>query len=125
MTIVLEKEIGRQYVRLEFEGSVPIGKLEQSRVALKNILRESGGYSKALVDARRSSVALSIPDIYHFVSSHGAELPPGLRLAVIVKQEDWAAASFAEDVARNRGIHMKVFREDLHARAWLGMSDAG
>ena len=118
------KKVGeKQYVLLTFEGDVTIMELEESRTAIKNILLESVEFKKILVDMQRASLAVSIIGIHKFVSSHRDELPPGCLIAVIVHPNDWANAFFAETVANNRGVCMKAFRNDLHAYAWLEISD--
>ena len=123
MAFVMEKIEDRRHVRLEFEGRVTILKLEQDRTVLKSILHESDGYRKALVDMRKAFLAVSTIDFHRFISSYRNELPAGFQIAVIVQPGDWTAATFAENVACNRGIYMRMFRNDLHARAWLGISD--
>lgn len=123
MTFVLEKMEGRRCVRLEFDGRVTISDLEQSRTILKDILRESEGTRKVLVDMRKASLDVSTIDVHQFVSSHRNELPADLLIAVIVQPKDWAISIFAENVAHNRMTYMRVFRDDLHACAWLGIHD--
>ena len=123
MAFFLEKAEDRRYLRLTFEGSVTIKELVQSQTALKMSLSESDGYKKALVDMRKAPSALSGIDIHQFVSTHKKELPPGFLIAVIVEPDNWAAAIFAENIAQNRGIYMRVFRDEMHAFAWLGISD--
>jgi len=123
MSFVAEKVADRQYVLLAFEGTVTISELEQSRATVKDILRESIGYKKILVDMREVSFAVSTIDIHRFVSSHKDELPASCQMAVIVHPRDWETAIFAENVAHMRSVYMRAFRDDLHARHWLGISD--
>jgi hypothetical protein len=50
---------------------------------------------------------------------------PGFRLAVLLLDDAAArSAQFAEDVAFNRGIGLRVFRERAEALAWLGAASA-
>jgi hypothetical protein len=123
MPFVAEKREDKRYVLLDFKGGVTISELELSRTALKAILHETNGYKKVLVDMQNISCSLSAIDIHNFVSAHKNELPLGFLIAVIVHPKNWDAAIFAENVAHNRGVFMRVFRDDLHARAWLGVSD--
>ena len=123
MPFVAENREDKRYVLLDFEGSVTMSELEQSRTALKAILHGTSGYKKVLVDMQKISHSVSTIDIHKFVSSHKNELPPGFLIAIIVHPKDWADAMFAENVAHNRGVFLRVFQNDLHARAWLGISD--
>lgn len=123
MTYVLETDEGGRYVRLEFDGRVTISDLEQSRKVLKDVLRESGGTRKVLVDMRKASLSVSTIDVHQFVASHRNELPAHVLIAVLVQSKDWSIAIFAENVAHNRSTSMRVFREEVHARAWLGTSE--
>jgi hypothetical protein len=123
MSFVARKVDDKRYLLIDFEGDVTISELEESRAAIKDILQESGKLKEILVDMQKASLAVSINDIHQFVSSHRDELPPGCLIAVIVHPNDWATALFAETVAFNRGIYMRVFQNNLHAYAWLGITD--
>lgn len=123
MTYVLEKEADGRYVRLDFDGRVTISDLEQSRKVLRNVLRESDGTRKVLVDMRKASLSVSTIDVHQFVASHRNELPAHVLIAVLVQSKDWSIAIFAENVANNRSTSMRAFRDEVQARAWLGMSD--
>ncbi len=123
MTYVLEKEADGRYVRLDFDGRVTISDLEQSRKVLRNVLRESDGTRKVLVDMRKASLSVSTIDVHQFAASHRHELPAGVWIAVLVQSKDWSIAIFAENVANNRSTSMRAFRDEVQARAWLGMSD--
>jgi len=123
MTCVLEKAEGGGCIRLEFDGRVAISDLEQSRKVLKDILRGSDGTRSVLVDMRSASLEVSTIDVHQFVASHRDELPADLRIAVLVDSKDWSIAIFAENVAQNRSTSLRAFRDESHARAWLGMGD--
>jgi hypothetical protein len=123
MSFVAEKVDDKRYLLIEFEGDVTISELEESGAAIKGILQESGKLKEILVDMQKASLAVSTTEIHQFVSSHRDELPPGCLIAVIVHPNDWATALFAETVAYNRGIYMRVFQDNLHAYAWLGITD--
>jgi hypothetical protein len=122
MSFVAKKVKEKQCVLLTFKGDVTIWELEESRAAIKNILQEAREYKKILVDMQKASLAVSTINIHQFVSSHVDELPPGCLIAVIVHPNDWATAIFAENVAFNRRVYLRAFRDDLHAYAWLGIS---
>lgn len=123
MRYVLEQMADGRCIRFEFDGRVTISDLEQSRRVLKDILRESDGTRKVLVDMQNASLEVSTIDIHQFVASHRDELPADLCVALLVQSKDWSNAIFAENVAYNRSLCLRAFRDDLQARAWLGMSD--
>ncbi len=125
MPFIVEKVENEKYVRLEFTDILTVSMLEQSRSALKVILYSSHSYRKLLVDMQKIILAVRDIDIFNFVSSHKEELPAGCRIAVIVHPRYWDKAIFAETVAFNRSIYMKVFQNELQARAWLKISDYG
>ena len=119
MTFVAKIIDEKRYVRLDFDGTVTISELEQSRTILKSTLHESNGYKKIFVDLQKASLAVSTIDIRRFVSSHKNELPAGCMIAVFVHSKDWDAAQFTEDVAYIHGVFLRVFRNELHAYNWL------
>jgi len=123
MPFIVEKVEDEQYVSLEFTDILTMSILEQSRSALKVSLYSCNAYRKVLVNMQKIVLAVRDYDIRQFVSSHKDELPAGCLIAVIVNPRDWETAIFAETVAHNRGIYMRVFRNELHARTWLGISD--
>jgi hypothetical protein len=123
MSFIARKEDDKRYLLIEFEGDVTISELEESRAAIKNILQESRKFKEILVDMQKASLAVSTNDIHQFVSSLRDEFSPGCLIAVIVHPNDWATSLFAESVAYNRGIYMRVFQNNLHAYAWLGITD--
>jgi hypothetical protein len=123
MSFIARKVDDKRYLLVDFEGDVTISELEESRAAIKNLLQESGKFKEILVDMQKASLAVSTNDIHQFVSAHRDVLPPGCLIAVIVHPNDWATALFAETVAYNRGIYMRVFQNNLHAYAWLGITD--
>jgi hypothetical protein len=123
MSVVAKMIDEKRYVLLNIDGRVKISDLEQSRTILKSTLHESNGYMKILVDIRNASLAVSTIDIHQFISSHKDELPSGCLIAMIMRPKDWDTAIFAEDVAHNRSIHLRVFRNDIHSYDWLGISD--
>lgn len=123
MTYVLEQMEAERCIRLEFDGRVTISDLEQSRKVLKDVLRKANGTRTVLVDMRKASLEVSTIDVHQFVASHRDELPADLLIAVLVQRKDWSIAIFAENVAHNRSVYMRVFRDELHARAWLGEGD--
>ncbi len=123
MSFVAEKVDDKRYLLIDFEGDSTISELEESRASIKNILQESKKFREILVDMQKASLAVSTNDIHQFISSHRDELPPGCLIAVIVHPKDWDTALFAETVAYNRGIYMRVFQNNIHAYAWLGITD--
>ncbi|HET6489120.1 MAG TPA: hypothetical protein VFG28_05105 [Syntrophales bacterium] len=124
MSFVVQKKDEKRYALLAFKGGVTISELEESRRALKDIALASNGYRKIIVDMQEASLAASTLDIHQFFASNKVEPPTACLIAVVVNPNNWADALFAENVARNHGICLRVFRNDFHARAWLGISDS-
>lgn len=60
-------------------------------------------------------------DLYEFNASHYDVFPPRTRLAVVIPSDPAQAESarFAETVALNRGIAMRIFLEHDDAIRWL------
>jgi hypothetical protein len=123
MSFVVKKDNEKRCILLDFEGHVTISELEESHAVITNILRESTKFKKILFDMQKASLTVSTIHIHQFVSSQKNVFYPGCLIAVIVHPNDWATALFAEDVAHNRGIYMRVSRNTLHAYAWLEITD--
>lgn len=74
-----------------------------------------------LADVSETDHAETTMDLYEFNASHYEVFPPGTRLAVVIPPDPGKAKSalFAETVALNRGIAMKIFLKCDEALQWL------
>jgi hypothetical protein len=97
--------------------------LSLTQDALDTIMNAAEKHSKyrILIDSRRQYAEPSIVDCFEFAKHLAAQKPwLNFLVAVVVQNESVEAAEFAEIVAKNRGIVLKVFSHDSLAVAWLG-----
>lgn len=79
------------------------------------------GKSSVLLEMNLAGESLDVTSIFHVVeqrSADGARLRKIAYVAPIVGK-DPARAHFAETVAVNRGVNVKVFRDVAEAQRWL------
>lgn len=81
----------------------------------------ANGIRSVLVDMRGIHHGFSTLDIHEFNTRHREAFPPGTRHAVVVSGATIppADARFAENVAVNRGVSLKVFTDIDEALRWL------
>lgn len=83
--------------------------------------------SRVLIDLRKMSGGLDTLETYEVA---GRDLPRQravrrvLRAAILDRHENIERIRFFETVAVNRGLNVKVFADEDHAREWL-LADAG
>ena len=102
-------------------GVLAFTELEESRRQVAALLLDRSA-SRILVDGRESDIAtLSIADAYEFHSTHDITLPGvrRLRIAVVVAPQHLEQSFFAETVARNRGIELRLLLSVDDACNWL------
>jgi hypothetical protein len=90
---------------------------------LADILNEcrSRNCFRVLIEERLEGPRLDMTDIYE-IASQGQKLAPGRRPAIAYVDVNATSASnmkFAEDVAVNRGIFVRMFPSVADARHWL------
>lgn len=110
-------------VFLEHTGPLDI---EEARLA-RNELRDALAAhqcNRILIDETRAEKKLSVIDQHQFTVEYGSELPVDVWIAVVVRREKMSDARFIENVAFNRGIHLKVFLNSNEALDWLSCSPA-
>jgi len=96
--------------------------LSLTKDALDAIMNATEQYSKyrILIDSRRQYAEPSIIDCFEFAKNLSSQRHWfNFLVAVVVQNESVKAAEFAEIVAKNRGIVLKVFSHDSLAVAWL------
>lgn len=101
--------------------------LEQARIA-RNELRDAltaHQCNRILIDETRVEKKLSVIDQHQFTTEYGSELPPDVRIAVVVRREQISEARFVENVAFNRGIHLRIFPNQKNAINWLSEPSSG
>ena len=84
-------------------------------------LMKDRGLSLVLADVSRTDHDESTGDLHDFNSSHYDVFPTGSHLAVVIPADPSQAKSarFAETLALNRGISMRIFLEYAEAPSWL------
>ena len=75
--------------------------------------------TRLLVDATTEAPRRDILDDYQFTSEHASQFPRGTRHAVLVQAGERDYMEFVENVARNRGVEMRLFIDRDQALEWL------
>ena len=75
--------------------------------------------NRLLVDTTQAELKMSATEDYDFVSQLPSQYPIGMRIAVVVHPDDFNYHKFIENVARNRGLQLTVFRDKVMASNWL------
>jgi hypothetical protein len=101
-------------------GRMTIQEATESRNEAAGIMKERG-LRYVLADVSQTDHSEATMDLYEFNASHYDVLPPRTRIAVVIPQDpaQVESARFAETVALNRGIAMKIFLEYDDAIQWL------
>lgn len=115
-----------RYVEVIHRGPLTLAELEDARVRSAELLSE-WGLSRLLVDGRDADIsALTGIEAFEFSASHVSVLPSiaTLRIAIVTRQEHVEEARFAETVARNRAVNVRVFQDREEACRWLASREA-
>lgn len=110
-----------QRVEVIHDGALTLEELTDARARAADMMVKAS-VSRLLVDGRGADLAsLSILDTYEFNTTHQSVLPflSRLRIAVIVSRAQAEKVLFAETVARNQGINLRVFDDAAEAGQWL------
>lgn len=109
-----------KYVRLTLVSVVTMKEHEEFRAKALTALADIG-WTKVLIDATQASVEMSILNDYEVTSNYQSHLPPKLRTAIVYRADEAKAKryQFIEDVARNRGVGIRTFTDEIQALAWL------
>jgi hypothetical protein len=78
--------------------------------------------SKVLIEENLTGPSLRTADVYDVVHAASEGVAPGIRSIAFVDtnpEHDVAQMEFAETVAVNRGVNVKVFRDVPAARQWI------
>jgi len=83
-----------------------------------------GGHSALLLEMALSGPSLPVANVYDVISRRA---PEGLRLRMIAyvqtSIDDREMPQFAENVARNRGVNVRLFPDVAAAERWLSGGD--
>lgn len=108
-----------QAVCLTHDGEVDVPEMNAARADLA-VAAEAQGFKRMLVDASSMTVQPSITEQFEFVSKHPVTLPPGVRLAIVMRPALFRSSQFSEQVSLNRGVNMRIFDSLSAAKLWLG-----
>jgi hypothetical protein len=81
------------------------------------------GLSKVLIEENLTGPPFETVDVYDVVSVASEGVAPAIRYIAFVDtnpQHAFAAMEFAETVAVNRGVNVRVFRDVPSATEWIG-----
>jgi hypothetical protein len=83
----------------------------------------SHGLSRVLVDARGLDPAVSVAERFEIGRTLAENLPPGVRVAVLVSPEQMVHKTL-EDAATNRGLAVRTTADPAEAYGFLGLAPA-
>jgi len=107
-----------KYVRITLMSVLTMEEHEEFRAKALTALTDTG-WTKVLIDATQASPEMSILKDYEFTSSHMSHLPPNLSTAIVYRTNEAKRYQFIEDVALNRGVEIRTFKDESQALAWL------
>jgi hypothetical protein len=105
------------YILVEYDGKLTRTELDQGRVTAGKLM-VLHDCSKLLIDFQALYNRISLADIYYFTDSL-KDLLSGIRIGLVVSQAHERGTEFAERVAANRGLRLKVFSNYWQAKVWL------
>jgi len=105
-------------------GEMTIVQASLSRDEAAAMMKKSG-LRLVLADVSRTAHDETTMDLMEFNASHYDVFPNGTRLGVVIPSDPGKAdsARFAETVAVNRGVAMRIFLDYDEALSWLLTSD--
>lgn len=121
MTTSIDVRPDGQYLEVVHRGVLTRDELEAARTEATRLLREHG-LLRLMVDGRAADITgLSDVDMFEFAAAHSSALPAvdRLRMALVVPRAHAEVARFAETVAQNRGVNLRIFFDAGSARDWL------
>jgi len=113
-------------VEVVHTGRMTITEATESRTEAAAIMADRG-LRLILADVSDTDHDETTLDLFNFNASHYDVFPPSTRLAVVIPPDPLKAnsAQFAETVAVNRGIKMKIFLGKDDAMDWLRKHKCG
>ena len=117
--VAFEKDAG--YVLVKLLGEVSRKDHEQSTKEATHAVRAHRCH-ELLVDASEAAARMPLGSTYKFVSSLPERYPVGIRIALVVHEDDYEYLRFVENVARNRGLMLRLFKDLNAAKGWIAKS---
>lgn len=115
-TVEMVEDVG--YVTVVLTGNVNKSEHEASTEEASAALT-ANDCRKLLVEATRANHRMPVTENYDFASALRERHPLGIRISVLVLDEDLDHVKFVETVARNRGVDLTVFSDREQALNWL------
>jgi hypothetical protein len=75
-----------------------------------------------LIEEDLQGPSIAVSDVFAIVSERSKRMPPGVKKLAYVdlnSQHDFSRMQFAETVAVNRGVNMRLFKSLKEAEEWL------
>lgn len=121
MSYTIEIDEKENLIYLTLKGLISLKAGIASRKELAQFVKKTG-IKKVIVDQSEGRVDVTISELFEFHSSHNEVLPNQIKIAIIVSKEEIADnMKFAENVAINRGIDIKVFTSVNEGIKWLNI----
>ena len=97
---------------------------------MEDVQRECSraGIAGILIEENLRGPSISLADVFVVVSEGSRKMPPGLRKIAYVdlnREHDLSLMRFAETVAVNRGVNVRLCRSVEEAKEWLLEEGAG
>ena len=110
-----------KYVEVIHQGAVTLEELEGARREAADQLARHG-ITRLLIDGRGADIsAISDTDTFDFSAAHVSTFKELalLRIALVVHPDHAQLTRFAETVAQNRAVNLRIFFDASSARDWL------
>jgi hypothetical protein len=120
MSYTIKADEKEGVIYLTIRDTITLEMAIESRQELAQLLQKTG-IKKVLVDQLDGITDATVTDIYEFHSSHKDVFTDPVRIAMILstEKEKFDNLKFAENVAINRGMAMRVFTEINDGLKWL------
>lgn len=118
MPYTVEWHEDREFVGLDLTGKVTRSEHESSTDEVVRTLN-ANDCLRLLVDVSLADHKMPVGEEYEFVSGLRSRHPVGVHIALVVHRDDPADMQLVEDIARNRGLDLMLFRDSAEALGWL------
>jgi hypothetical protein len=111
------------FIRLTPDGTVDV---EASRKILTELVStlKATGEDRALIDLRKTTAALSKPELIQLATAFGTQsILTRTKIVLLVSLSRQTDAEFFEAVARLEGIELRAFTDFENAITWLVMRE--
>ena len=118
MSYFINSDEGTQCVFLTYEGKLP--PIEAVAVRYEaGALLAARHWHRIVVDITQLRSIPTAMDLFKLANGLSADLPPGARVALVVRPEQARHAKIVESVARNNGVFLTFFLDAEKAAAWV------